>query len=440
MADKILHKRASTPGKVPMPGDLTPGELAVNTADGKLFTKRDDGAVVEVGAVPAEAFFRPEAITATTDGQDTFTVPGGYTPGAIIVALNGVTLTPADYTATNGTTVVLTSGDDVEAGAVLGVLVLAAFEVADALPLLGTAYNSERYAGLLPPAHDGKQYALQDGAWVEVEAGGDLFFVQALIVAGGAAGGVSAGNASGAGGGGGGDVIEDLVLVQVGLSFPVVVGAGGVAAASAGSGFGGNGGDSSFGGKVARGGGGGGAYTSGAYQDGLPGGSGGGGCGSGKVGGAAIGAGFPGGAGSTQTGGGGGGADEAGQAGLTATTGGKGGDGKLSSISGTATRYGGGGGAGAGAGSTANQGGLGGGGQGGIGTTVDGVSGTNGLGGGGGGEGVGSSTVRAAGNGGSGVVIVRYAGPQRATGGTVTTHDGDTIHTFNASGTFTVTS
>jgi hypothetical protein len=40
-------------------------------------------------------------------------------------------------------------------------------------------------------------------------------------------------------------------------------------------------------------------------------------------------------------------------------------------------------------------------------------------------------------NGGSGVVIVRYSGTQRATGGTVTTVGGYTYHTFTSSGTFT---
>jgi hypothetical protein len=40
------------------------------------------------------------------------------------------------------------------------------------------------------------------------------------------------------------------------------------------------------------------------------------------------------------------------------------------------------------------------------------------------------------GNGGSGVVIIRYIGLQRASGGTVSTAGGYTIHTFNSSGTF----
>jgi hypothetical protein len=39
--------------------------------------------------------------------------------------------------------------------------------------------------------------------------------------------------------------------------------------------------------------------------------------------------------------------------------------------------------------------------------------------------------------GGSGVVIIRYVGAQRGTGGTVTSSGGYTYHTFNSSGTYT---
>src|SRR5690606_31929563 len=117
-----------------------------------------------------QGFCRTEPISATATGQTVFTVPGGYTPGAVIVSLNGATLPPADYTATDGATVVLASGAGIVDGSALLVYVLSAFEVADALPLNGTAKDSERFAGLLPPPEDGKQYALKDGAWVEVEA------------------------------------------------------------------------------------------------------------------------------------------------------------------------------------------------------------------------------------------------------------------------------
>jgi hypothetical protein len=52
--------------------------------------------------------------------------------------------------------------------------------------------------------------------------------------------------------------------------------------------------------------------------------------------------------------------------------------------------------------------------------------------GGGGGAGNGNS-----GAGGSGIVILRYLGAQRGTGGTITSVGGYTIHTFTSSGTFT---
>jgi hypothetical protein len=45
-----------------------------------------------------------------TSLQTTFTVTGGYTVGLVDVFINGVRLTSSDYTATNGTTVVLTVG------------------------------------------------------------------------------------------------------------------------------------------------------------------------------------------------------------------------------------------------------------------------------------------------------------------------------------------
>jgi hypothetical protein len=41
------------------------------------------------------------------------------------------------------------------------------------------------------------------------------------------------------------------------------------------------------------------------------------------------------------------------------------------------------------------------------------------------------------GSGGSGIVIISYAGAQRGAGGTVTTSGNNTIHTFTSSGTYT---
>lgn len=50
MANTIQLKRSSTAGAVPSAGSLSAGELAVNTADGKVFLKKDSGTVVELGA------------------------------------------------------------------------------------------------------------------------------------------------------------------------------------------------------------------------------------------------------------------------------------------------------------------------------------------------------------------------------------------------------
>ena len=43
MSNKIKLKRSSSPSSVPQLVDLSLGELAVNTFDGKIFFKKDDG-------------------------------------------------------------------------------------------------------------------------------------------------------------------------------------------------------------------------------------------------------------------------------------------------------------------------------------------------------------------------------------------------------------
>jgi hypothetical protein len=45
MYSTILHKRSDTPGNVPGPNALSAGEIAINTADGKVFIKASNGTV-----------------------------------------------------------------------------------------------------------------------------------------------------------------------------------------------------------------------------------------------------------------------------------------------------------------------------------------------------------------------------------------------------------
>jgi hypothetical protein len=283
-----------------------------------------------------------------------------------------------------------------------------------------------------------------------------LSTVEVLVVAGGGAGGAAENNTNGGGGGGGGAggvVYSPSAPVTAGIAYTVTVGSGGLSN-SLSLGYGGNGNNSSFSTLTAIGGGGGGGGDlegSAAIVVASSGGSGGGAGGDVTTENQALGTpgqgnagGARGGPGNNRAGAGGGGAGQTGFSGTRGINntglGGTGGNGVSYSISGTATFYGGGGGGGgcqnASSGVKSSTGGLGGGGAGaGDAAAVAGTANT----GGGGGGGYGAFGV-AGGNGGSGVVIIRYPGVPQATGGTITSVDGFTIHTFTSSGTFTTLS
>ena len=81
-----------------------------------------------LGAIPVpQATQHRESFTATS-GQTTFAT-AGYTAGFLDVYLNGSHLSPADFTATNGSDVVLASG--ASTGDVCDIISYTAFEVAD---------------------------------------------------------------------------------------------------------------------------------------------------------------------------------------------------------------------------------------------------------------------------------------------------------------------
>lgn len=254
-----------------------------------------------------------------------------------------------------------------------------------------------------------------------------------LVVGGGGGGGR---NGGGGGGGGGVQEVTNYRLIQG--TYTVTVGGGG-AVASVNTAPGSNGGDSQFDTLLSVGGGGGASRDDGS--GGVTGGSGGGGAGAGATGtgastrhlgtigvfgqGNSSGNGTASDLGTAAAGGGGGGAGGAGTN-AASNVSGNGGSAYTSSISGTSLGYGGGGGGGPT--STGTYGTAG------SGAGASGASGTANRGGGGSGGGIGGS-------GGSGVVIISYpSGSMVATGGTITTSGGNTIHTFTTSGTFTITS
>lgn len=165
MATVIQFKRSSTQGATPGTGDLSLGELAVNTYSGRFYTEKNDGtaAVVEVGSNPStltvnDAYSFPTSDGSsgqalTTDGSGTLsfaslpssgvetftysisststTISGAdddsntleYQAGTEQVYINGVKLVSgSDYTTTSSSVITLTenaiSGDVVEVVAI----------------------------------------------------------------------------------------------------------------------------------------------------------------------------------------------------------------------------------------------------------------------------------------------------------------------------------
>lgn len=56
MSTVVQLKRSETTGAIPGVGDIAVGELAVNLADGALYSKRTDGAIIEIGGGAAIVF------------------------------------------------------------------------------------------------------------------------------------------------------------------------------------------------------------------------------------------------------------------------------------------------------------------------------------------------------------------------------------------------
>lgn len=136
MPQLILHKRSATPANIPTVGDLELGELAINTADGKVYFKKDDGSesivVLEAPvAAPVDSVFgRTGAVTAQasdysafylqniasesigdlsdvtlagiTNGQVLSWTGSDFSPTTLLDSFTELTDTPSDYTGSAG--------------------------------------------------------------------------------------------------------------------------------------------------------------------------------------------------------------------------------------------------------------------------------------------------------------------------------------------------
>jgi glucose/arabinose dehydrogenase len=91
MANTVKLKRSATASKVPLTTDLQLGELAVNTYDGKLYIKKDNGtaSVVEINGLPTSGGTLTGSVANTSTGYLQVSVgttaqrPGSPTAGMI---------------------------------------------------------------------------------------------------------------------------------------------------------------------------------------------------------------------------------------------------------------------------------------------------------------------------------------------------------------------
>lgn len=492
MPNTIRVKRSSVASKVPLVSDLALGEIAINTYDGKVFIKKNNGtdSIVEIGAGASIATgdTPPSSPSSNQLWWDSVNgilkiyytdANGSQWVDASPSAPNVANATVPQNAQNGNYTLALTDAGKHIYSTNVGAQTLTiptnatvAFPIGARVDVInnGTTEISFNFSGVTvfqtgnsAPLSNAYKILSKgfitltkvgtDTWWVDGDLYAAPYSIDYLVVAGGGSGGSASINTGTGGGGGGGLKSGTATGVTPGITYTITVGAGGAAPASQATGN--NGGNSEISSIVlTAGGGGGGSSTDGfTVSPAAGGGSGGGG---GGFYGSTVNAGGSGAAGQgnaggnglssttntlNQNGGGGGGASAAGTA-ASGTNAGAGGAGLSNSITGSAVTYAGGGGGGKrtpGIGS-AGAGGAGGGGAGGNG--VNGTSGTANLGGGGGGCGTTDSNLsRVGGNGGSGVVILsiptaNYTGVTTGSP-TVTTSGSNTILKFTSSGSYT---
>lgn len=97
MAQTVKLKRSAVAGKVPSTTDLALGELAVNTYDGKLYTKRDvsgTASVVWVGGKRVASIADGTSITVDADATDIATQTNTQSAGTL--SINAPSGSPVD--------------------------------------------------------------------------------------------------------------------------------------------------------------------------------------------------------------------------------------------------------------------------------------------------------------------------------------------------------
>lgn len=79
MTTVVQLKRSETSGAIPTAADIAVGELAVNLADGLLYSKKTDGSIIEVGTTETPVFFSQSVDLGLLDSSS----PTGYDMGSL---------------------------------------------------------------------------------------------------------------------------------------------------------------------------------------------------------------------------------------------------------------------------------------------------------------------------------------------------------------------
>jgi len=102
MPTKIISKKSSTASSVPIASDLEVGEIAVNTADKKQYTKHTDNSIVELGTNPSTLTLDGTLVTSTA--AELNKLDGLTATTAELNILDGITSTTTELNYTDGVT------------------------------------------------------------------------------------------------------------------------------------------------------------------------------------------------------------------------------------------------------------------------------------------------------------------------------------------------
>lgn len=113
MADSIKLKRSAVAAKVPLTTDLALGEVAINTYDGKMYIKKDNGAesIVQIGSGTVTSVALSGGTTGLTVSGSPITTSGTITISGTLALANGGTGQTSKTAAFDALSPTTTKGD-----------------------------------------------------------------------------------------------------------------------------------------------------------------------------------------------------------------------------------------------------------------------------------------------------------------------------------------